>query len=298
MAKAATTTKKTTPPPAPAPKPSTAVATTKKNEVSTDVDAELLAMAASDAGKGVSTLASDNIVPLIYILQSLSPQVLPQKQECIKPGLNGNKTAVAGNIWFRGTKELVDGEEEGLLVQLCHFRVVYIEWGPERGDGLKGRHDKRPEEATEVKDPKNPKKSAWVMPETGNKIVETREHAVLVHREDGTLEPYIIAMSGSNHNAAKMWMTAIGRKTIPGTDGVRAPLFGYLWRMKTVPKTNDEGDWFAWQIEDEDSFCKDVAAYKMARQLYLDFEAGTKRADTPDDAEATGETDENDEANI
>lgn len=278
MAKAVTKAPTPAAKPTPAPAPSKAVATTTKTEVA-NVDAELLALAAGDAGKGVSTLASDNIVPLIYILQAQSPQCLAQKQECIKPGLDGNKTAVAGNIWFRGTKELVDGELEGLLVQLCHFRVVFIEWGPERGDGLRGRHDKRPSEAVEVKDPKNPKRSKWVMPETGNIIVETREHAVLVHREGGGLEPYIISMAGSNHNAARMWMTAIGRKTIPGTDGIRAPLFGYMWRMKTIPRTNDDGDWFAWEIEDEDQFCKDVGAYKMARQLHLDFEAGTKQAD-------------------
>lgn len=273
--------------PAPTPAKSTAVATTPKpGAVATNIDADMLAMAQADAGKGVSTLSSDNIIPLIYILQAQSPQALAQKQECVKPGLDGNKTAVAGNIWFRGTKDLVDGEGEGLLVQLCHMRVVHVEWGPERGDGLFGRHDERPKEAIRHVDPKNPKKVTWVMPGTGNVIVESREHAVLVHRENGNLEPYVVPMSGSNHTAAKQWMTNIGRKTIPGTDGVRAPLFGFMWRMKTIPKTNDQGDWFGWMIEDEDTFCPDPAAYKMARQLHLDFEAGSKQADLG--AEETG----------
>lgn len=257
--------------------------TTAKNAGVAEVDEnDVAAMAAADAGRGVSTLASDNIVPLIYILQAQSPQCLAQKQECIKPGLDGNKTAVAGNIWFRGTKDLIDGEKVGMLVQLCHMRVTYVEWGPERGDGLRGRHDSMPKEAKQIKDPKNPKKSSWVMPD-GNVIVETREHAVLVHREDGSLEPYVIPMSGSNHNAAKTWMTAIGRKRIPGTEDVRAPIFGYMWRMMTIPKSNDQGAWHGWRIDDEDEFCKNPTAYKMARQLHIDFEAGSKRADAADD---------------
>jgi len=67
-----------------------------------------------DSGKGVSTAAEDNIIPLIYILQAQSAAVPQAEAGCIKPGIDGNATAVAGNIWPRGTKTLIDGEETGM----------------------------------------------------------------------------------------------------------------------------------------------------------------------------------------
>ncbi len=85
-----------------------------------------------DAGKGVSTDVADNVVPLLKILQPLSPQVLKQKQEYIKG-------AEAGMIYPRGEKQVWDGEE-GIRIVPCYYERVWLEWGPERGDGLKGRH--------------------------------------------------------------------------------------------------------------------------------------------------------------
>lgn len=253
-----------------------------------------------DSGRGVSTLASDNVVPLVYLLQALSPQCVKQSPAYVSPGVNGNKGAEAGNIWFRGSKDLIDGEEEGMLVQLCHFRVTWVEWGPERGDGLRGRHDKRPEEAELVSDPKNPKKKKWIMPDTGNVVVETREHVVLVHGFYDSPTPVVIPMSGSNHQPAKQWMTDIGRKRIPDTDK-RASLWSYFWRMKTVPRTDGENNWFSWSIEDEDQMVEDTEVYMMARQLHVDFEKGVKRADEAgDDPDrvASGDNGAEDDENI
>lgn len=132
MAKQATKTK-TTPPPKQAPKPepkkqeppkNLPAKTTQSNVV---YDEEMLRemQADADAGRGVSTAAEDNIVPLIYILQSLSPQALRQKAEYIEG-------AQAGNFWYRGTTEVVDGDE-GIPVVLCHMSTKWIEWSVERG---------------------------------------------------------------------------------------------------------------------------------------------------------------------
>lgn len=256
---------------------------------------DLSAMMDQDAGKGVSTLASDNVIPLIYLLQSLSPQCLKQRQEYVTPGVNGEKGAVAGNIWFRGSKDLVDGEEEGMLVQLCHFRVVWVEWGPERGDGLRGRHDTRPKEAVLETDPKNPKKKKWVMPD-GNVVVETREHVVLVHDFYDAPSPFVIAMSGSNHQPAKQWMTDIGRKR---NGEKRVPLWACYWRMKTIPRTDGENNWFSWSIEDEDRMVDDIEVYKMGKQLYDDFEKGVKEADSAgDDPDHVGADHSKDDSEI
>ena len=260
------------------------------------IDEDLKSMMEQDAGRGVSTKASDNVVPLIYLLQAQSPQCLRQHANYVSPGVNGEKGAIAGNLWFRGTKDLVDGEGAGMLAQLCHFRVVWNEWGPERGDGLKARHDERPEDAELVVDPKNDKKKKWVMPDTGNVVVETREHAVLIHGVYDSPSPFIIAMSGSNHQPAKQWMTDIGRKRIPDTDK-RASLWAFMWRIKTIPRTDGENNWFSYTIEDEEQMV-DIGAYRLGRQLHDDFEKGLKKADVAEDDMANRPAGEQDDSDI
>lgn len=253
--------------------------TTTKNAVSTIkqntevASAELAAMMSADKGKGVSTAMEDNVVPLVYILQSQSPQVLKKKEEYIEG-------AEAGNIWFRGSKEVIG--DEGILVQPCFFSKAWIEWQPDRG-GFAGRHDSRPEDAVLKTDPKNPKKKWWELP-NGNTVVETREHVVLVHDVFDRPTPFVIPMSGSQHAASRGWMGSMNRKMVPGTDDP-APSFAYLYRMKTSFKSNDQGDWFMWEIEDENgtpTLVSDVGAYKMARKICDDFSKGVLRAGDAD----------------
>lgn len=273
MAKATTQTKKTDSKPAPT--KSTAVA--KKQTGAVASAEEMAKMMAGDAGKGVSTAMEDNVVPLIYILQAQSPQAQKKKEEYIDG-------AEAGYIWFRGTKSLVDGED-GILAQPCYFSKSWIEWMPNRG-GFVARHDERPADAVQKTDPQNPKRKFWERP-NGNIVVETREHVVLVHEVFDRPTPFVIPMSGSNHTASRGWMGAMNRKIIPGSDEP-APSFGFLYRLRTTFRTNDQGDWYAWDIQDElndndePAMVTDVEAYKAARKICDDFSRGTLKAQAPE----------------
>ena len=288
----------------PDPKPTgKAMTTVKKKEVGS-VDVKLLMK--QDSGKGVSTAAEDNIIPLIYILQAQSPQVLKQKPEYIKG-------AEAGNVWPRGTKTLIDGEEDGMPFIPVAFKKWWIEWKPDR-KGYAGRHayvataeDKgRPSDATWVEDPKNPGQGKWEL-ESGNVVVETREHAGLGH-VDGNWTGCVVSMSGSNHTASRAWMGLMKNKRIPETD-TRAPSFAYVYCLKTVAKSNAKGDWYGWEIEDgtgdgEVTFLPEiedgVELYKTARQLNADFESGVKVADAPieRDDDSGGDADDGDDSDI
>lgn len=264
-----TTTKKS------APTASKAVATRKNTELATKND-DVLAMMDQDAGKGTSTDIADNVVPLVYVLQAQSPQVIKKKEEYIDG-------AEAGNIWFRGTKEVFDGEE-GILVQPVLFAKAWIEWLPNRG-GFVARHDNRPAAAVMKEDPQNPKRKYWELP-NGNIVSEHREHVVLIHGVYDKPAPFVISMSGSNHTASRNWMTAMNRKQAPG--GGRAPSFAYLYRLKTVFRSNDQGDWYMWEAEDHtnkdgEPVMVDAEAYRAARALHDSFASGAMRADNPDD---------------
>lgn len=85
-----------------------------------------------DAGEGVSTSAADNLVPLVYFLQTNSPQV-NRREEKYVPG------AEPGDIWLKGAptgSEIVKGED-GLIFQPCFFYRSVGEWVP-RGEGGQG----------------------------------------------------------------------------------------------------------------------------------------------------------------
>jgi hypothetical protein len=173
--------------------------------------------------------------------------------------------------------------DEGILVVPVHKTNVWIEWLPDRG-GFVGRHAERPKEAVQKTDPENPKKKFWALP-NGNRVVETREHVVIVLDVFDQPQAFVIPMSGSGHGASRKWNTDMGRKTVPGSNPpVRAPSFGFIWRMKLAFRTNDQGDWFMWDIVDggdgeTELRLADPTVYRMARQLQKDFEQGTKKAD-------------------
>jgi hypothetical protein len=263
-----------------------------------------------DSGKGVSTAAEDNIIPLIYKLHTSSPQVLKQKPEYIKG-------AVAGNIWPRGTKTLIDGEEDGMPFIPVAFKKWWMEWGPERGDGLFGRHEfvttdeNKGRPASElVEDPKKPGNGVWTM-DNGHILVETREHAGLAFI-DGSWQPAVVSMTSTDHTASRTWMGLMKNKKIPkvengkivGYTENRAPSYAYVYNLKTTPKSNDKGDWHGWVVEDgmgdgEVTFVPtDVEGggplYLMARQLNADFESGNKRAEDPVQSDGTASSDDSD----
>ena len=196
---------KTTAKPAPKGKQQAVTTTAKKEVIRSNADVSLLME--QDAGAGVSTDISDNIVPLVYILQAQSPQVLRQKPEYIKG-------AEAGNIWPRGEKQVWDGEEEGVEVVPVYFDKVWIEWRPNRG-GFVARHRERPELAEQrALDPQRPDRMSWVLP-SGNIVQESREHAVLVLGKYDNPTPFVIPFSGSNHTASRAWMGLMNRKKTP-----------------------------------------------------------------------------------
>jgi hypothetical protein len=273
MAKASTQTKGKTTPAAPPPKaaPSKAVVTRGSSEVDAAAMDELAKMMAQDAGKGVSTAAEDNIIPLIYILQSNSPQVQ-------KRGENYIDGAEAGMIWFRGTKDVIAGED-GIPVVPCFWSKGWVEWLPNRG-GYVGRHEERPDDAVLTTDAENPKRKFWKRP-NGNQVVETREHVVLVLDVFDRPMPFVIPMSGSGHGASRAWMSLMNRKTVPNSD-MKAPSYGFIYRMKLQFRTNDQGDWFMWDVHDENdeaTMVTDPAIYRLARQIEADFAKGKLKAD-------------------
>ena len=246
------------------------VAKQQQKEVAVIPSSLLAERAARDIGKGASKDQADNMVPLIYILQAQSPQVMKRNPQHIEG-------AEAGSIWLRGVADPVIDGDEGILFQPCYWHKDWVEWIPrDAGGGFVGRHPTLPEDAKNIADPRNPNRMNWMRP-NGNQLRETRYHVGLVHGR-GAPMPFVIPMSSSGHTTSRAWMFLMNSKHHPS--GGTWPTCAYIYRLKTKLRTNAQGEWYAWDIIDE-NVQVDIKEYELGAALHDAFDSGAKTAEAP-----------------
>lgn len=221
-----------------------------------------------DANKGLSTNMSDNIVPLVYVLQAQSPQTQKRNEKYVEG-------AEAGSLWLRNSADpIVDGEE-GFDFQPCFYWRGFIEWQPNRG-GFVARHNSKPE-GTKVKKIKNDKGDeveAMVTP-AGNILVESMEWAGFVLGR-GAPMGYVIPCSGSNRGFSKELMTALNNRF--DEDNNKLPAWWNIVRIKSKYRTNDKGSWFMFDFDPEIGEISTEEDYIRGQRLNAAFEGGEKQA--------------------
>jgi hypothetical protein len=224
-----------------------------------------------DAGKGVSMAAEDNLVPLIYVLQSNSPQVNKRDPDYVEE-------AEPGSLWLRSSGMPAINGETGILFQPCHFSKDFVEWDPASRGRFQGRHLKMPADARQIPSEKNPKKLIWRR-ENGNDVIETRYHIGYVLFEDGRPPmPYVIPFSSTGHTVSRGWMTLMGAKQLPGAG--RAPSWACVYRLTTRQRTNDAGTWFVISVADA-GWVQSAEDYNRGKALHESFERGEKGIEAP-----------------
>ncbi len=227
-------------------------------------------------GRGISTKAEDNLVPIITVLQKNSPQ-------CEKRDPKYMEDAEAGVIWMRGAEYPLVSGEEGFLFQPCFFDHDWVEWIPRgKGGGLVGRHKERPAEAKqiEVLEEGKPRKK-WVL-KNGNEVVETRYHGGRVFLENGDRFAYMIPLQSSGHTVSKGWTFDMNSKK--DASGQKPDSFALIYRVRTKYRQNAQGNWFVldpvfegWVANEED--------YEAGLALHQAFATGEKEMDTRQFAE-------------
>lgn len=250
---------------------------------------------AADAGKGVSRAAYDNIVPLVYVLQPLSPQVNKRNPAYIEG-------AEPGSIWLRDAPLPIVSGDEGFEFQPCYFWRDVVEWVPrDRGGGFVARHLPQHEleemdaiakrlGAKEVRDVDNPNRVDFVMP-NGNELIETRYHAGYVHVGKNVL-PFVVPLSGTGHTVSRRFMFMIGNQRMP--DGTPLPSWAGVYNLRTIEKSNSSGTWFQLEpsfvrlvdglqeaIDADDGSWEPGRGWTLGAQLYEAFESGAKQAEAP-----------------
>ena len=200
-------------------------------------------------GVGISRRQEDNIIPLIYILQPLSPQAQSHRPDYIQG-------AVPGMIWLRNASNPLVAGNTGILFQPCFVWKDWGEWIPrERGGGMAGRWankwdtnlgDDVPDCADAQSTVQDGGFPSWTRP-NGNDLTLTRSHAGFVLL-NGIPLPYVIPFTSSGLSISKGWMTRMGTKF--KRDGTPADIWSVIYRLKTKAMHNAKGDWFAFDVHD------------------------------------------------
>lgn len=216
------------------------------------------------AGAGTSAAVEHNTVPMIYVLQSNSPQVNKRGDAYVQD-------AEPGDLWLKnGINPIVKGTE-GVLFQPVHMQWSWVEWKPSRG-GFVGTHSERPEDAEQKQLDPNSDRMTWVRG-NGNEVVETCYVYGLVNME----LPYVIPLSASGFRVARDWNTnARARKY----NGKPLPLFATKYHLTTNFRSNEKGEWFTLGV----SFSEGLPTKEQilnGMEFFKSVSSGAKRAETP-----------------
>jgi hypothetical protein len=251
------------------------------------LDQNIMDRIKTDAAGGLSKDQADNLVPLIYILQPLSPQVMRGDAARIDG-------AEPGDIWLRNSEHPIIKSDVGMVFQPCFFYKDLVEWIPNRG-GYVGRHDiscqaniatNKPWSGTlsdvkEVKDDENPNAPPrFVRSSNNNEIVETRYFVGYVYPENGMPLPFIIPLSSTGHSFGKQWMFLQNSQSLPDGTPIDKS-WVVLYRLKTVMKTNAQGSWYMYTVTKE-RMIETMEEYERGALLNKAFATGEKKADEPE----------------
>lgn len=214
-----------------------------KNEVATEVKNTSVALAAmyeDDANGGFEGADSTAFaIPFLAILQALSPQLNKQDGAYIKG-------AEQGMLINSATNDVFDGDA-GVTVIPCYYKRSFTHWSPrEQGGGFLGEVSPSDPILEQAVNDGGPLKL-----EDGSYFNDTRSHYVLIVEEDGSYQPAVISMTSTQIKKSRQWMTKMQNIKVKRADGslFTPPMFSHIYRLTTVPESNNQGNWYGWKVE-------------------------------------------------
>lgn len=243
---------------------STAVAAPQKTAVSTLDFGEL----AGQKNVGMENADRDSFaLPFLVILQKMSPQLDRNDPEYLPE-------AREGDILNTATRSVYNGDE-GILVANVSFKRSFTAWKlREKGGGYVAEYV--PSDPI-VLTTKPDEKKRNVMPDGITQLVDTRMHAVILLGQELPV-PALVTMSSTQIKKSKRWMSAMDE--MMKKDG--APTFGHVYKMTTIPESNDQGNWMGWKIDyvgpvtEQEYVDAAIAFYRALRSGQAQMKADTK----------------------
>ena len=193
-----------------------------------------------DAGAGIQdTKGSELSIPFISILQANSPQVNGNDPEGSRPGMLFNTV----------TRELYDGEKEGVIFQPCHKAgPLWVEWVPRgKGGGFLRTHLPESEAVKEGKPIMHPEtgKPTRKLRHGENELIETFYLYGLTLEEDGKV-PDGFAVISFTSTKIKPYR---GLVTTMYTLKHKPPIFANRARITTAKEIKDNNAYFNFRID-------------------------------------------------
>lgn len=231
-------------------------------------------------GAGTSTKAEDNLMPIVTLLQDLSPQVKDRNPEYV-PG------AKPGDFYIKGLGLLIPGGD-GFDFQPCAFRTCVNEWVPrDDGGGFVASYEEMPPGAVQTVNDKGKKvmKSA-----SGNDLIDTRYHSGFLNYQDMRI-PAVLSFSSTGHTVSRGWMVMMNNFMIP-IKGVnrKAPSWFKFYKVKSRLKQKNNQEWFICDIVPGNIVQKKEQRTE-GKVLYEAFEVGDKTIDHATEAGAAKDDD-------
>lgn len=210
--------------------------------------------------------AEDILVPYLQIVQTTSPYMkrndagyLPDARE--------------GDIIDTLTLKL---REKAAFVPV-KYEVRYTEWEPNQGGLVKQwGTDRSGYDAAEGDF--GTRKTA-----DGNDIVPSATYYGLLLDEDGTSQPVILSLTGTQAKKAKRLATLISALELTDANGdtFNPPMYSRVYALTTVPESNDKGSWCGWRIEPGALLLTvrgGKSVFQKAMRLREQIDAGVARA--------------------
>lgn len=222
----------------------------------------------TDAGGGMEEADRDSFaIPFLRVLQKGSPQC-----DEANPA-EYMAEARAGMLYNTVTRELY----REVVVLPCAYQRRFIHWGARgSGDsGFKGEYLPSQAREMEIEGRVTLHENRLLFPGPNGELSvkdcaqlsDSRNHYVVVLREDGSATTALITLSSTQIKKSKQLMSLLNELKIKAGDKLVTPPT-WLSRIKvtTVPESNDEGSWSGIKFE-HDGYVQDSDLYAMGKSF-------------------------------
>tara|TARA_B110000858_G_scaffold70173_1_gene81502 strand:+ start:1960 stop:2694 length:735 start_codon:yes stop_codon:yes gene_type:complete len=209
------------------------------------------------AGQGTENLDTGSSLPFIRILQDLSPQLKPQKDEYVE----GSKS---GDLFFAKTQSILDQPVE---IIPCYTKSIYTEWVPRsKGGGFKGNHPLSIVSNPNYEKGRDRQYDEWL----GENELKFTTYWFVLLKLNGNWEQAVIPFTSSQLRISRKLTTDINRFRYDGMDVV-PPLYAQAWNLVSIMETSKNGDdYFNFGFEEPKvlDFEADEATLTLASETY------------------------------
>jgi hypothetical protein len=249
----------------------TDVAVKKENAVA------LSSMFEQDALSGFESMGQDDFaLPFLRLLTNTSPEV---------GEVDG---AMPGMIYNTVTGDLYDGKKGIEVIPVAYVRQ-YIEWAP-RGSGSGAPVAMYPATSDVLSRTHREPGDNKDYLDNGNYIENTANHYVMVVNSEGTPEPALITMKSTQLKKSRKWNSMMQSVKVAGKNGLfTPPMYSQMYRLSTVPESNDKGKWFGWEVE-RIGPVEDAGIYQAAKDFANSVNAGEVKVKHQDEAVESDKT--------